>query len=135
MLLETAIVNAQRDIPGCFALGLVDLSTGAVLCGSAFEPGDFELAAAACGELLQPNADEADAGIRRTARKGGANDSGFERQAFGEALIVGRDRVHVFLRSRSQASCAYVAVCACSAGLGLVLAKVRASLGAIDAAA
>jgi hypothetical protein len=133
MILENAITNAQREIPGCVALGLIDLSTGAVLCGTPLERGGFDLAAAACGELLWADTPDAHPHSRRAGTDGGS-DAGIAREDFREALVVGEDRIHVFLRSRSRASCAYVAVCASSAGLGLVLAKVRASLGAIDSA-
>jgi hypothetical protein len=129
MQIETAIEHAQREIPGCVALGLVDLVAGAIVCGTPHERGAFDLEATACGELLEGHsaraAQEALAAVDSTTR---------DWDSFHEALVVGADRVHVFVRSRSHASCAYVAVCHSSVALGLVLAKVRASLARIEAA-
>jgi hypothetical protein len=132
MVLEDAITNARREIPGCVALGLIDLSTGAVLCGTPLEGGGFDLAAAACGKLAWTAAPDGHSDSRH-AEAGGRPD-GNARETFREALVVGEDQVCVFLRPPSRASCAYIAVCASSIGLGIVLAKVRASLGAIDSA-
>lgn len=129
MHLEAAIEHAQREIPGCVALGLVDLAAGAVLCGSPVERGGFDLAAAACGELLEGTS------ARRGAQQAlAAADPAAADGAFHEALVMGVERVHVFVRSRARSSCAYVAVCHASVALGLVLAKVRSSLGPIEAA-
>ena len=129
MYLEDAIENAQREIPGCVALGLVDLSAGAILCGSPADRGSFDLAAAACGELL------AGASARGAHQALAAVDPTVDADdAFHEALVMGADRVHVFVRSRTRASCAYVAVCEASVALGLVLAKVRSSLGPVEEA-
>jgi hypothetical protein len=129
MQLEHAIESALREIPGCVALGLVDLAAGAVLCGTPVERGAFDLAAAACGELL------AGGHAREAQRTLVADDvTAPEENGFHEALVMGTDRVHVFVRSRARSSCAYVAVCQSSVALGLVLAKVRTSLGAVEAA-
>jgi hypothetical protein len=129
MHLVDAIESAQREIPGCVALGLVDLSAGAVLCGAPVERAAFDLAAAACGELLA-------GGSARGAHQALAtvDPTVAEDDAFHEALVMGAERVHVFVRSRTRASCAYVAVCEASVALGLVLAKVRSSLGPVEEA-
>jgi hypothetical protein len=54
---------------------------------------------------------------------------------FQEIIVRSEHLVHVLLRCRRNQDMVFVTVCRTSANLGMVLAKTRASLAAVESAA
>lgn len=131
--LEAALSMAQSQIPECIASGYVDMSTGMLLAIRTVDshPRDvLDLVAAATADLFQgPNVSAIEKLFRRA--RGVAEDGA---HYFEEMVIFSVNLIHVFIRSKKQPDHAVVIVCRKSANIGMVIAKSRVSMTAIEAA-
>lgn len=134
MSLDTELANVQRIVPDCVAAGYVDLKTGMLLGIKTVDSHPQEvidLVAAATGEMFQgPNV----SAIERLFKQGrGLKDDGHH--FFQEIIVISDNLLHVFQRAKRSEDMVLVTVCRASANMGMVLAKARASLTAVEAAA
>ena len=133
MSLDKALNNAQSQVPECVAIGCVDMLTGMLLGVQTVDSHPTEvldLVAAATSDLFQGQNVTAIAQMFKKAR-GTLTDP---RHYFKEILIFSENLIHVFMRSKKNANHAVVMVCRASANVGMVLAKSRLVLPAIDEA-
>lgn len=132
--LDTALANAQKTIPECVACGFVDMKTGMLLGVKTVDSHPQEvldLVAAATGDLFQGNNVTTIERLFRQSR--GVKEDGAH--YFQEIIVNSDNLVHVFLRCKKNQDMVLVTVCRVSANLGMVLAKSRAALPGIEAAA
>lgn len=134
MSLDSALNNAQRNIPECLATGFVDMTTGMLLGVKTVDSHPQEvldLVAAATSDIYQgPNVSS----IEKLFKKArGVADDG--RHFFQEIIILSDNLVHVFQRCKKNQDMVFVAVCRKSVNLGLALSKSRLAVGEVDAAA
>lgn len=132
--LDIAIANAQKTIPECVAVGFVDMKTGMLLGIKTVDshPQDvIDLVAAATGDLFQgPNVTSIETAFRKVR---GVRDDGSH--YFQEIIVNSDNLVHVFQRAKKNQDLVFVTVSRISANLGMVIAKARAALGSVEAAA
>lgn len=130
--LETALARAQSDVPECVASGCVDMSTGLLIGIKTTDshPSDvLDLVAAATADLFQgPSVSTIEQMFRRTR---GVSEDGLH--YFQEIIVLSTHLLHVFLRSQRKPDHAVVFVCRKAANLGMVTAKARLALPAIEA--
>ncbi len=134
MSLETELANVQRTVPECVAAGLVDLKTGMLLALRTVDSHPQEvidLVAAATGEIFQGSNVSTIERMFKQSR--GVRDDGHH--YFQEIIILSDNLIHVFQRAKRNEEVVLVTVCRISANLGLVLAKARSNLAAVEAAA
>jgi hypothetical protein len=132
--LDTALANTQRNVPECVAAGFVDMKTGMLLGVKTVDSHPQEvldLVAAATGDLFQgANVSAIEALFRRTR---GVREDG--RHYFQEIIVNSENLLHVFQRCKRNQDLVLVTVCRGSANLGMVIAKSRVALSAVEAAA
>lgn len=134
MNLESRLVEAQKSLPECVTLSLVDIKTGMPLVIGT--PGShpqevLDLLAGATGGLFESaNVTQIEGMFKRIR---GIDDDG--RHHFQEIIVMSDDLVHVFQRGNRYEGTVLVSVCRASANLGLVLAKSRDALASIEGAA
>jgi hypothetical protein len=132
--LDIALANAQKNVPECVAVGYVDMKTGMLLGVKTVDSHPQEvldLVAAATGDLFQGNNVATIEKLFRQSR--GVREDGTH--YFQEIIVNSDNLVHVFLRAKKNQDMVVVTVCRVSANLGMVLAKARSSLAAIESAA
>ena len=131
--LETALARAQNDIPECVASGCVDMSTGLLIGVKTTDshPSDvLDLVAAATADMFQgPSVSTIEQMFRRVR---GVPEDGSH--YFREIIALSTNLLHVFLRMPRKTDHAVVFVCRVSANLGMVTAKARMAVTAIEAA-
>lgn len=131
--LDQAIAQAQKTIPDCVAVGVVDMTTGMLLAVKTVDSHPREvldLVAAATSEIFQgPNVSAIEKMFKKTR---GVKDDGHH--YFQEIIINSDNLLHVFQRCKRNAEVVFVCVCRISANLGLALSKARISLAAIESA-
>lgn len=134
MSLDNALASAQKAIPECVALGFVDMKTGMLLGVKTVDSHPQEvldLVAAATGDIFQgQNVTQVEKLFKQTR---GLKDDGHH--YFQEILVLSDNLIHVFQRAKKNEDMVFVTVARASANLGMVIAKARTSLGAIEAAA
>lgn len=132
MSLDAAINEAQRNIPECVALGVVDMRTGMLLGVKTVDSHPQEvldLVAAATGDLYQgANVSAIEAAFRKA--RGVADDG---HHYFQEIIVLSDNLIHVFQRFKRQTDIVLCAVVRGSANLGMVLTKARLSVPKIEA--
>jgi len=131
--LDTALANAQKNIPECVAVGFVDMKTGMLLGVKTVDSHPQEvldLVAAATGDLFQGNNVATIEKLFRQSR--GVKEDGLH--YFQEIIVNSDNLIHVFLRCKKNQDLVMVTVARSSANLGMVLSKSRASLPSIEAA-
>jgi hypothetical protein len=134
MSLDSAIANAQKTIPECVAVGMVDIKTGMLMSIKTLDSHPQEvidLVAAATGDMFQgPNV----TAIERLFKKiRGVKDEGHH--YFQEMIVLSDNLIHVFQRCKKNEEMVLVAVTRISANLGMVLSKARGALAEVEAAA
>lgn len=132
--LDVAIANVQKNVPECVAVGFVDMKTGMLLGVKTVDSHPQEvldLVAAATGDMFQGTNVMAIEQLFKRIR--GVKDDGSH--YFQEIIVNSDNLLHVFQRGKRNADMVLVTVCRVSANLGMVLAKARASLAAVEAAA
>lgn len=134
MSLENELANVQRNVPECVAAGFVDIKTGMLLAIRTVDSHPQEvldLVAAATGDLFQGQNVSAIESMFKRAR--GVQDDGHH--YFQEIIVLSDNLIHVFQRAKRNEDMVLVTVCRASANLGMVIAKARASLPAVEASA
>jgi hypothetical protein len=131
MTLEASIAQAQKSIPECVAIGVVDMTTGMLLAVKTVDSHPREvldLVAAATGDIFQgPNV----SAIEKLFKKSrGVKDDGHH--YFQEILVMSDNLIHVFQRCKRNEDLVVVCVCRNTANLGMVLSKSRMSLAAVE---
>jgi hypothetical protein len=132
--LDTALANAQKAVPECVAAGFVDMKTGMLLGAKTVDSHPQEvldLVAAATGDIFQGSSVTAIEKLFRQSR--GVKEDGTH--YFQEIIVNSENLVHVFLRAKRNQDMVFVTVCRISANLGMILAKTRSSLAAVESAA
>lgn len=135
MSLEKAINVASSAIPECVAVGYVDMSTGMLLAVKTVDshPSEvLDLVAAATADLFQGSNVTAIEKLFNKSR-GIAHQEG--KHYFQEIIVFSQNLLHVFQRGKKNQDHAVVYVCRASANIGMVIAKTRAALAGVEAAA
>ena len=134
MSLDAALQETQKTVPECVAVGFVDMKTGMLLGIRTLDSHPQEvidLVAAATGDIFQgPNVSAIESMFKRSR---GVEDDGHH--YFQEIIVLSDNLLHVFQRAKRNEDMVLVTVCRVSANLGMVLAKSRAALAAVEAAA
>lgn len=134
MSLDSALAQAQKDIPECVAAGYVDMVSGLLLGVRTVDshPSEvLDLVAAATGDLFQgKNVIEIEKLFDKARGISGDHDHYFK-----EIVVFSTNLLHVFTRSKKNPSQAAVFVCRASANIGMALVKARAAAAACDEAA
>ena len=124
----------QKNVPDCVAVGFVDMKTGMLLGVKTVDSHPQEvldLVAAATGDLFQgSNVSTIEQMFKKTR---GLRDDGAH--YFQEIIVNSDNLVHVFQRGKKNPDMVMVTVCRISANLGMVLARSRSSLSAVEAVA
>lgn len=134
MSLDDELQVAQRLVPECVAAGLVDITTGMLLGVRTVDSHPQEvldLVAAATGDIFQGSNVTAIEGLFKQIR--GVKDDGHH--YFQEIVVMSDNLIHVFQRAKRKEDMIFVTVCRASANLGLVIAKARSVLKAVEEAA
>lgn len=132
MSLDNELSNMQKTVPECVAVGYVDMKTGMLLGIRTVDSHPQEvidLVAAATGDIFQGQNVSAIENMFKRSR--GVKDDGHH--YFQEILILSDNLIHVFQRAKRNEDMVLVTVCRASANLGMVLAKARAGLPAVEA--
>jgi len=132
MSYESQLSEYQRSIPECIAVGVVDLQSGMLLAIRTVDSQPQEvidLAAAATGDLfLGTNVSAIERLFRRS--RGQADDD--EHHYNREVIAISDGVIHLFQRGERSESLVLCTVCRVSANLGMILARSRLSLGALE---
>jgi hypothetical protein len=134
MSLDKALNFAQGQIPECVAMGYVDMTTGMLLAVKTIDshPSEvLDLVSAATADLFQGTNVVA---IEKLFKKSRGTSPGDQSHYFQEILVFSTNLIHVFMRGKRNTNHAVVAVCRGSANIGMVIAKSRLTLSAIEAA-
>jgi hypothetical protein len=133
MSLERSLGAAQAAVPECIAVGYVDMTTGMLLGVKTVDshPADvLDLVAAATADLFQGANVTAIEQMFKKARGLPVDHYHY----FKEIIVFSDNLIHVFTRGKLHTGHATVFVCRASANIGMVIAKTRMALGAIEAA-
>jgi hypothetical protein len=131
--LDNAVSLVQKSVPECVAVGYVDMKTGMLLGVRTVDSHPQEvldLVAAATGDLFQGTNVTAIEKMFKQLR--GVRDDGAH--YFQEIIVMSDNLMHVFQRGKKNSDMVLVVVCRVSANMGMVLAKSRAALPAVEAA-
>ncbi|MCM2254538.1 MAG: hypothetical protein NDJ94_02595 [Vicinamibacteria bacterium] len=134
MSLDNELASVQKQVPECVAVGFVDMRSGMLLGVRTVDSHPQEvldLVAAATGDIFQGQNVSAIEKMFKASR--GVKDDGHH--YFQEIIILSDNLIHVFQRTKRNEDMVMVTVCRSSANLGMVLAKSRAGLPAVEAAA
>lgn len=133
MSLDKALNQASSQIPECLAAGYVDMATGMLLAVKTVDshPSEvLDLVAAATADLFQGTNVTAIEKLFKKSRGLPADDHHY----FQEIIVFSQNLLHVFMRGKKNTNHALVYVCRASANIGMVIAKSRMSLAAVEAA-
>lgn len=121
---DDVIDSVRQAVPECLAAGAVDLATGMLLAvrADAGQSGDAI-------DLLAASADDFLGGPRLAQLVRAFSDGGATVQ---EVIVVAESVMFVFQRFRRRPGVALVTVSRASANLGMVLARARQSLTAVE---
>jgi hypothetical protein len=133
--LDAVLSKVQGDVPECVAVGYVDMASGFLLGVKTMDshPSEvLDLVAAATGDLFQgKNVVEIE---RLFDRSRGITNRAEGMHYFNEIVVFSTHLIHVFLRSKKNHNHVVVFVTRISANIGMVLARARLSMSALDAA-
>ncbi|QGM45753.1 hypothetical protein [Methylocystis heyeri] len=128
--LDDAISKAITNIPECVAAGFVDIGSGLLLgvrTVDSHPAAVLDLVAAATADLFQgPNVTAIEA-LFKKAR--GVETS---RHYFQEIIVNSDNLIHVFMRGRKYNDYVAVFICRNTVNFGLMVAKARLALPAIE---
>lgn len=123
----------MMSVPECVAAAYVDMSTGLLLSVAYlgnFSHEHFEYVAAKTGDIFQgPGITALEEQVRRWRKQ--ANDG---RHYIQEIFIVSDNQLHVFMRCKNNTDHAIVFITRKNAAVGMVIAKARFSLEALEKA-
>lgn len=133
MSLEVELKKVVDFVPECLAAGYVDVSSGMLLAIRTVDSHPREvidLVAAATADMFNgPNVSM----IEKMFNKSRGID-GNGHHYFQEVIVNSDNLLHVFVRSKINEEYVAVFVCRRTANLGMVLAKARISMPALEAA-
>ncbi|MBE9516262.1 MAG: hypothetical protein IME93_04740 [Proteobacteria bacterium] len=132
MSLDAELQNAISNIPECVAAGYVDMSTGMLLGIKTVDshPQEvLEILAAATADLYQGSNVTLIESLFKKSR-GVESDHHY----FQEMLVMSDNLIHVFSRCKGNEDHVVCFVCRKSANMGMVLAKARAAIPALESA-
>jgi len=133
MSLDKAIDEAQKEVPECLAVGYVDMVSGMLLGVDTVDshPNEvLDLVAATTGDLFQgKNVTE----IENMFKKNRGTDDDVSHY-FNEIIVLSKNLIHVFIRSKKNQDQAAVFVTRLSANIGMVLVKSRSATQKLEAA-
>jgi len=133
MSLDNVILEVQRSVPECVAIGVVDMKTGMLLSVKTLDSHPQEvldLVAAATGDLYQgSNVSAIEAAFRKSR---GVTDDGHH--YFQEIIVLSDNLIHVFQRLKRNPDIVMTCVMRGNANLGMVLTKSRLGLPKVEAA-
>jgi hypothetical protein len=132
--LDGVLQESMNTIPECLAAGYVDLSTGMLLAVKTVDSHPQEvldLVSAATADLFQGANVSAIEGMFKKTR--GVEDDGHH--YFQEIVVFSDNLLHMFLRCKNNVDHVAVFVTRKSANVGMVIAKSRVAINALDAAA
>lgn len=130
MSIEDALGELTGGLAGCLASGLVDLPTGTLVGSRALSlrfKEEFEQVAATTTSVFDAAPAAALGGGSKVLAVGAAHGGEFR-----EVTLIGNGRVHVYCRSVRNPDLALVVVCQTSTSLGMILARARLQLAAIE---
>lgn len=133
MSLDKALNSAQGQIPECVAVGYVDMSTGMLLGVKTIDshPSEvLDLVSAATADLFQGTNVLAIEKVFKRAR--GQHNS--QEHYFQEIVVFSTNMLHMFMRGKRNSNHAMIAVCRSNANIGMVIAKSRMALSAVESA-
>ncbi|MDH5632805.1 MAG: hypothetical protein OEZ10_07395 [Gammaproteobacteria bacterium] len=131
MSLDSELQNAISTIPECVAAGYVDMTTGMLLGVKTVDshPQEvLEIIAAATADMFQGSNVTL---IEKLFKKSRGVDN--DHHYFQEMLVLSDNLIHVFSRTKGNEDHVCVFVCRKSANMGMVLAKARTALPALEA--
>lgn len=134
MSLNEALSDVCKTVPDAVAAGFVDMSTGMLLGIKTVDSHPQEvmdLLAAATGDLFQGSNVVTIEKLFKQIRGIPDNDEHY----FQEFIVLSKNLIHVFIRSKKYEDQVLVVVTRVAANLGMVLAKTRQSLTLVEAAA
>lgn len=129
--LDRSLQSAMNQIPECVAAGYVDMATGMPLSIKTVDSNPKEvsdLVSAATADLFQGANVSAIEEMFKKAR--GLKAEG--RHHFQEIVVFSDNLLHMFLRCKKNANHVLVFVSRKTANVGMVIAKSRIALGAVD---
>lgn len=133
MSLDTALAKAQSQVPECVASGYVDMSTGLLLGVKTVDshPAQvLDLVSAATADLFQGTNVVAIEQMFKQSRGLPQDDVHY----FREIIVNSENLLHMFMRCKRNPNHAVVFVCRGNANIGMVIAKSRLALDAIETA-
>jgi hypothetical protein len=129
--LERVLEQSMMTVPECVAAAYVDMTTGLLLAVSYlgnFSQDHFEYVAAKTGDIFQgPGITALENQVRQWRKQ--PNDN---RHYIQEIIIVSDNQLHVFMRCRRNTDHAIVFITRKSAAVGMVIAKTRNSMEALE---
>lgn len=135
MSLDATMGEVVKSVPECVAAGFIDMNTGMLLSYKTVDSHPQEvldILAAATGDLFQGSNVTTIEKLFKKVR--GVRDDDDEHY-FQEILVMSKNLIHVFIRGHRYPDQVLVAVTRASANLGMVVAKTRQALSAVEAAA
>lgn len=133
MSLDQTLQKAMTSVPECIAAGFIDLTSGMLLGVKTVDshPSEvMDLLAAATSDLFQGANVTLIEQIFKKAR--GLKDD--NHHYFQEIIVNSDNLVHVFVRSKANASYVACFVCRRSTNLGMALTKARAAMPELESA-
>ena len=133
MDLNSELKKAVDFVPECLAAGYVDVSTGMLLAIRTVDSHPREvidMVAAATADMFNgPNVSMIEQMFNKSR---GIENTGYH--YFQEVIVNSDNLLHIFVRSKINNEYVAVFVCRKTANLGMVLAKARISMPALEAA-
>jgi len=135
MSLDSVIGDVVKTVPECVAAGFVDMNTGMLLAYKTVDSHPQEvldILAAATGDLFQGSNVTT---IEKLFKKVRGVPDDDDEHYFKEILVMSKNLIHVFIRGKRYQDQVLVTINRGSANLGMVIAKTRQMLVAVEAAA
>jgi len=129
--LDNALAALRNTFPECLAAGLVDVTRREVLHIATVDQkwrAPAEIAAAAAGDLFERES----AAIPRPLLRSKGDREGDELRLVNEIIVLSRDLVHIFQRSKRDVGMVLVTSCRATPNLGIVIAGARRLLSSVD---
>lgn len=131
--LDRTLQSAMTQIPECVAAGYVDMTTGMLLGVKTVDSHPQEvldMVSAATADLFQgANVSAIEAMFKRARGIKGTDDAHY----FQEIVVFSENLLHMFLRCKKNANHVVVFVSRKSANVGMVIAKSRIAVPALEA--
>jgi hypothetical protein len=130
--LDKSLQTAMNQVPECLAAGYVDMATGMLLAVKTVDSHPQEvldLVSAATADLFQGSNVTAIESMFKRSRGIKGDD---EAHYFQEIVVFSENLLHMFLRCKKNINHVMVFVCRKSANVGMVIAKSRMAIPAVE---